>query len=337
MRRILAIDAGGTSSRAALIDLSGNCLGYGRATGGNPTAVGIDAAVTAICLAAERACAGNASVTESGSFALVSLAGHRSPGFVDRLSGQFAALGIDEAPIIEPDLLGTYFSGTAARDGYALIAGTGAIAARVADGRLETVRGGNGWLLGDDGSGFWIGHAVVRAAVADLDRLGPATALTALVLDSLAFETTTEVDGGRPEALNRLTHTLYEMRPVELARFAPLAFDVGARDEVAYNILSAAGSALAETLAAVIDLEADGRPAGAVVLGGSILAAGFLRFPAIFEGPLGAVVGSADLIPVPDGVVGAAVLALRHAGVDVGDDLHAHLRVGIANSAAGRA
>lgn len=343
MRRILAIDAGGTSSRAALIDVSGNCLGYGRAGAGNPTAAGIDGAVSSICRAAELALGGAASVVESESVAVVSLAGHLSARFVEQLSERLGMLGFAKEPIIEPDLLGTYFSGTAAPDGYALIAGTGAIAARIADGRLQVVRGGNGWLLGDDGSGFWIGHAVVRAAVADLDRLGPATTLTALVLDALAIRATTEIDNGRPRALDRLTTALYELRPGELARFAPLAFDaqalgaqdLDARDPVSRSILSAAASALTETLAAALDPDVDGDPAGPVVLGGSILAAGLVRFPAIFAEPLRALVGGAALIPVADGVVGAAVLALRHAGIDVGTDLHAHLSVGIANRAAG--
>ena len=50
-----------------------------------------------------------------------------------------------------------------------LIAGTAFVAARIRGGQLDRVVGGKGWLLGDAGGGFWIGHAVARAVVASLD------------------------------------------------------------------------------------------------------------------------------------------------------------------------
>ena len=37
----LAVDAGGTSTRAVVVDRAGHVLGYGRAAGGNPTSAGI--------------------------------------------------------------------------------------------------------------------------------------------------------------------------------------------------------------------------------------------------------------------------------------------------------
>ena len=55
---LLAVDAGGTSTRALVLDIGGRVHGYGRSSGGNPTAVGIDAAVTAIGEAAVQAGAG---------------------------------------------------------------------------------------------------------------------------------------------------------------------------------------------------------------------------------------------------------------------------------------
>ena len=65
------------------------------------------------------------------------------------------------------------------------------MAARIRGGRLDRVVGGKGWLLGDAGGGFWIGHAVARAVVASLDGQGPDTALTDLVLEALGIEADT--------------------------------------------------------------------------------------------------------------------------------------------------
>ena len=112
--------------------------------------------------------------------------------------GRLAALGVGQV-VLEHDLLGMFHSGTAALDGYALIAGTGTVAARIRGARLDRVVGGRGWLLGDAGGGFWIGHAVARAVVASLDGQGQGTKLTGLVLEALGIE----ADTGTLPALQR--------------------------------------------------------------------------------------------------------------------------------------
>ncbi|MET4782743.1 BadF/BadG/BcrA/BcrD ATPase family protein [Glaciihabitans sp. UYNi722] len=325
MRKILAIDAGGTSTRAVVLDLSGRCLGYGRAGSGNPTAAGVEGAVAELAKAAERAVTSDGSATGQGSTALIALAGAVSPLLLERLAERFGALGFEGEPVIEPDLLGTYFSGTFGHEGYAIIAGTGAVAGRVTEGRLDFARGGTGWLLGDGGSGYWIGHQVVRAVVAALDGLGPDTALTLPLLASVNIETTSGSVRGRPNSLVSLMDATYALRPVDLARFAPLAFDA-LEDPVARGILTASATALADLLAATRAPDVD----GPVVLGGSVLAAGMRVAPAIFAEPLEMAAGGAELIPVTDGVVGAAVLGLEHAGVDVDAQLFSRLRDDVA-------
>ena len=338
MRRILAIDAGGTSSRAVLFDVNGECRGFGRAGGGNPTAVGIAAAVDALGLAVERALGGTASGSAADSFVVVALAGTATAPFLALLDARLAHLGLHGRSVIEPDLLGTFCSGTSDHHGYAVIAGTGAIAARVVDGHIHTVKGGSGWLLGDTGSGFWIGQQIARAVVASLDGLGPSTALTPLLLTATGIEGTGVRSRGRSEELSQLMRELYALRPVELARFAPLAFeavehgDIASEtrpDVVARDILEVAASAIARLLAAAVEsgVEPDVKPEvdGCVVLGGSVLAAGLARAPDIFTHRLRAAAGGFELVTVEDGVVGAAVLALRHLGREVDVEFHRRL------------
>ena len=347
MRKILAVDAGGTSSRAVLLDRSGACSGFGRAGGGNPTAVGAVAAVEALGLAAERALGARVSPSADDLLVVIALAGTATPPFLALLDERLAALGLGGRTIIEPDLLGTFCSGTALSDGYAVIAGTGAIAARVVDGHLHTVKGGSGWLLGDTGSGFWIGQQVARAVVASLDGLGPPTALTQLLLEATGIERTGAQSRGRSEELSRLVHELYALRPVELSRFAPLAFaavdtasTTAQPDTVARDILDAAASAIGRVLASALEPEAGGvivpgvNVPRVIVLGGSVLAAGLARVPAIFTHRLQAVVGVAQLVPVEDGIVGAAVLAFRHIGVEVDDALHRRLTAEVSRARA---
>ena len=48
------------------------------------------------------------------------------------------------------------------------MAGTGAVAGRIVGGELRERRDGWGWLLGDEGSGFWLGREAVRATLTRL-------------------------------------------------------------------------------------------------------------------------------------------------------------------------
>jgi glucosamine kinase len=310
MMKFLGVDAGGTSTRAVVVDETGRCLGYERAGGGNPTSRGLDQAVAAIVGAATAALAQSGGPSDdASSSAVVSHAGIRPPEFVARLTESFAELGFAGGTAFEGDLASTYYSGSIEPEGYALIAGTGTIATSVAGGRIATVVGGTGWLVGDGGSGFWIGHHAARAAVAELDGLGPETALTPLVLEAIGVaEPSLKQD--RNGTLQGLMNAVYADQPVALSRLAPLVFRV-ADDAVARDILEGAAAEIGHLLAAAHDAA---RP-GPLVLGGGIIAAGLAMPDSPFERALRAVAGDAEFTQVQDGAVGAAVLGLLHGGV----------------------
>lgn len=302
---LLGIDAGGTSTRAVLTDLRGECFGYGVGGRGNPISAGPDRAADGVLGAIEKALAGTDSALADVSVIVAAMAGMRASGGVEWLHDRLVAAGFSGRLVFESDLLATYFSGTASVFGYALVSGTGACVIRVQDGRIDGAGDGLGWLLGDRGSGFWIGHAIARAAVQDLDGTGPATTLTDRVLAHYGLERTDVYVQGRWSELERLVGALYAPPPIELAALAPLAFEE--TDAVAYGILSAAGEHLADTLTAVL------RGPGPLVIGGSVLARTSPVRDA-FLARLGASADGLDLRPVGDGAVGAAVLAVRAAG-----------------------
>lgn len=304
---LLAVDAGGTSTRAVALDRSGRAYGYGRSSGGNPTAVGVAGAVAAIAAAAEQA--GTGVGTDADSSAVLAMAGVKSPEFAEQVTARLGALGWARV-VLQHDLLGIFHSGTHRSDGYTLIAGTGTVAARVVGGRLERVVGGRGWLLGDAGGGFWIGRRVARAVVAALDGQQPPTGLTDLVLDAV-----------QARDLAELVPLLYTRPPVSLAEFAPLAFAVP-DDPTARAILVAASAALADLVSAVRVPELD----GPVVGGGSVLVRGLLAAPPELRADLVPPAGEIEVIPVTDGVVGACVLALQTAGVAVDERLFTRLQ-----------
>ncbi len=317
----IAVDAGGTSTRAVAISTAGNVFGYGRSGGGNPTSAGVPEAVAEIGSAVEAAVAGLP--TGEVEAVVLAMAGERTDAFFAQLRQRIGGLGLGPV-VMQPDLLAMFQSGTHRLEGYGMVAGTGSIAARVRDGALHRVVGGKGWLLGDAGSGFWIGHRVARAVVSALDGQGPATALTPLVLEAVGI---TEDPAG--SAVRRLVSALYARRPVQLAEFAPLAF-AAAEDPVAREILTEAADALADLLAAVREPGLD----GPVVLGGSVLVRGFLAGPAELRDRLQL---PPEVVTASDGVVGAAVLALRDAGIVVDQNLFDRIRRQLADIVKDRA
>ena len=95
---------------------------------------------------------------------------------------------------------------------------------------------------------------------------------------------------------------------------------------MAEEILVSASAALAELLAAVRipDLT------GPVVVGGSVLIHGLLAAPPGVRERFVPPAELGRLIPVADGVVGAAVLALRRRGIEVDEALFRTIRDGVA-------
>lgn len=330
--RLLALDAGGTSTRAVVLEPGGTVLGFGRAGGGNPTARGIPAAVSAIAAAAADAASGPGltPVGESG-VATLAMAGQQTPEFARAVGDRLRDLGWSRV-VLQHDLLAAFGSGTPALDGYALIAGTGSVAARVRGGELEAVVGGRGWLLGDAGSGFWIGHRTARAVIAALDGQDVDTALVPLVLRSVGVPLPGPGVADRVGALQALMAVWYDQPPVQLATLAPLPFTV-AGDPVARRILVGASRALADLVDAVRvpDLP------GPVVVGGSVIAQGILGAAPDLRVDLAPIGGDAELVPVTDGVLGAAVLALRAAGVHVDASAFGRLRAGVEAARGGQA
>lgn len=303
---LIGIDAGGTSTRAVLADRRGTCLGYGVGGRGNPISAGPDRAADGVLSAVEAAVAASGAALSDVEVVVAAMAGMRAAGSDSWLKDRLVARGFTGRLVFESDLLATYFSGAAAAFGYAMVSGTGACVIRVEDGRTTGTGDGLGWLLGDRGSGFWIGHAIARAAVQDLDRTGPRTGLTDRVLAHYGLGRTDVYEDGRQQELEQLVGMLYDHPPIELAGLAPMAFEES--DAVALGILAQAGEHLADTLSAVLT------GPGPLVVGGSVLTR---RGPVrdAFVARLGTAAEGLEMKPVGDGAVGSAVLALRAAGI----------------------
>ncbi|MEV0454240.1 N-acetylglucosamine kinase [Catellatospora methionotrophica] len=248
---VLGLDVGGTSTRAVLATPDGRRLGAGRAGGGNPTTHG--AAALGELTGAIRAALGD-TVPTAVAGAVLGMAGFTKLGADPALRAAFdqawTGLGLRCEPQLVSDVLAAYAAGTPEPDGTVIVAGTGAIAARVRGHRLDHVADGHGWLLGDLGSGYWLGREAVRCALRDLDKEREPSALAAGVLSELLGTDT--VAPRRRDTAAALVQAVVAASPIALARLAPLVLRCyDADDPAAVDVVQRGAAHLADTVAMV--------------------------------------------------------------------------------------
>ncbi|GAA5148947.1 BadF/BadG/BcrA/BcrD ATPase family protein [Microbacterium pseudoresistens] len=307
---LLGIDAGGTSTRAVLATHSGDCVGYGVGGPGNPTARGVAEASCGVAEAVDAALRAAGGTLAEVVLVVAAVAGHDAGAEARWLDPALRARGFTDDVVFESDLLAAYASGSVSPFGYGVVCGTGASVIRVEKEKTVATSDGLGWMLGDRGSGFWIGRRVVRAAAAHLDGTGPETALTEGVLTMLDPDGAAVLPGravsGRSEDLDRLIRVVYAGTPARLAGLTPLAFTAaGAGDAVGTAILTAAGEEMLHTFRAVRT------EPGPVVIGGSVLSTPGPAHAAFLAG----LDEGFPPIAVVDGTVGTLILAMRRSGI----------------------
>ena len=139
--------------------------------------------------------------------------------------------------VVLPDYAIALEGATGGSLGVLVIAGTGSIACgRDREGRLMRA-GGWGYLLGDEGSGFWIGREALRAALAAKEGWGEPTLLTEMLAQAL----------GTADAGEWLSALYRSQNPQSLlAQLAPLVAEAAERGDIpATRILTDAAHHLA--------------------------------------------------------------------------------------------
>lgn len=261
MDLFLGVDAGGTSTRACVIDLQGAVIGRGLAGGGNPTTRGLDSAVRGIGESIRQALSGlDARDVRSATVGMAGL-GDNHLAF----AGLWPALGLVVSPVLVGDVEVAFAAGTSAHNGTVLSVGTGAIAATVTDHVVVDVADGLGWLIGDEGSAFWLGREGLKAVLEELRRPGPA-------ITPLASAVTTRMLGespAAPKSFEPLLAAAYSAPPLTLADLAPLVTAAADEHPAAARIVNRAADALTATVARI---RAPGETTP-IVLAGSVLAA----------------------------------------------------------------
>jgi len=277
--RILGIDAGGSGTRAVLLE------------GGELTGLPVGPPMNALLT---EGLAGHLLriITASGATAVgIGLAGLRRPDQARRLA-QTLARQANRPVHVTGDADSAQAGAFLGAPGVIVIAGTGS-AAYGRNGQRHARAGGHGFLLGDEGSAYWIGRAAARAALRWEDGMGGS---------ELVHRTVVQAAGNPLETLigELSAHPAERGR---LAGLAPAITAIAAEDPEAARIARRAAEHLAALAGAVrrrLDPLHPGRPLPVAGAGG------VFRAPVIWD-HFASLTGAVR--PLAPAAAGAALLA----------------------------
>lgn len=197
------------------------------------------------------------------------------------------------------DSVTSYLGALGERHGAVVAAGTGVVTLAVGPCSVARVDGW-GHIMGDAGSGYWIGQKAMNAAMRGFDGRGPATALTG------------ELAKRWPD-LSEAYIDLQAMpdRVAIVASFAQRVAQLAATDEMAARICALAGAELASSAATALRHAGLEQQAGAIPVAaiGGVLAGEFAISSFVRE--LHLLVPAAQVQDSPgNGLDGARALAL---------------------------
>ncbi len=255
---VIGGDCGGTSTRVVVTTLDGAVVGRGRGGPGNPVARPPAETAAALVGAVRDALVGLDPADVVG--AVVGVAGYSrlaTPEGAAVYASAWAAGGVPVPLRTVGDAVVAFAAGgNDAPSGSVLIAGTGAIACEIVDWTVGRRVDGIGWLLGDEGSGFWFGVAAARLT---------ARALHAGTDGPLVSAMQSAVGATGPEGF---VSAFYALARDKMAALAPLVFEAArAGDPAAEAILADGADRLTATLLELPSTE------GPIVLAGGLLTA----------------------------------------------------------------
>jgi len=258
MSRVLGLDIGGSTSRARLVVdeviVAETEAGSASLTAAGPARASDSLAsllqqLPAVAGTLDAVCAGTAGLLTSRDTRIF-LEDKLTP-----LTRSGRVIVVDDASLILP--------AAGLTDGVAVISGTGSIAVGSWQGHREWA-GGWGYLLGDEGSGYWIVRAAIRTLLSRRSLGVPAGGLGACLLEATG---TADLDSLRA-AFYR------QPEPRRWARHAPAVLDCA--DPEAARLTAQASSALSD-LAVHVATRLGGAAGIPVVLAGGLMAHDGLR------------------------------------------------------------
>jgi glucosamine kinase len=239
MSLFIGIDGGGTRTVAALTDAGGQLLAEAEGPSGRINILEPAAGAQVLAELTRSVLQAGGAGGQATSLCCA-LSGAGRPAARTPLEQALRAHNVAQTVLVVPDAEAALQDAFGTGPGLLVICGTGSIAwGRSEAGDLARC-GGWGWLLGDEGSGYAIGIAAVRAALRSRDGRAAETPLFGLVLEHAGVTD--------PDALIRWGAAATR---ADIAALAPAVIEAAALDPTAAGIVETATRELAEHVAAL--------------------------------------------------------------------------------------
>lgn len=249
---LLCFDGGGSKSRMLLADGELNLIGDGASLGTNVNHTPLAEARANLCSCLEQTIAGREICRIDEAVATI-------VGPVEELEALLEPYGCGVERFEEPE--SGLWAGVLRPSGYVALSGTGSDVFHIsaAGGRVAR-HGGWGLLLGDEGSGAWIGQQALRAVARDYADVGPHTLMSELAKEAL----------GVTEHWGIVRKMYASPSPIRyLAAFTPhVARAAREGDELALSLFAQAGEHMARQLLWLIEKQASPEDGDVCVLAG---------------------------------------------------------------------
>ncbi|RJS74838.1 hypothetical protein CW712_05865 [Candidatus Bathyarchaeota archaeon] len=237
MMLFLGVDSGATKTTCVITNEKLEVLGVGMAGASNYHIVGVKKAKENVKLAIEHArLCGNLKdkKIDVGCFGM---GGLRTKKDSEVISNFIKSLDVAKELLIVNDAVTAYYAATLGKPGVVVVAGTGSIAYGTDGKGNEALLGGWGWLIGDEGSAFYIARQALMQATKAVDSRAKPTSLVRLAKKHFGILNFDEI-------ITVVYHNL--PAPQAIASFAKLV-SVAAQhgDEVAKEIMIGASKELA--------------------------------------------------------------------------------------------
>jgi glucosamine kinase len=226
---VLGIDAGGSKTVCLLADGEGAIVAEARGAGANLHAAG-ELAVEKVLHEVMEEAIGDRAIAPAA--ICLGIAGVDREDEARTIRAIMRRIGYKSRTLVVNDALIALVAGAGDAPAIVIVAGTGSIVYG-RNGSGEAARaGGWGHMIGDEGSGYWIGREALAAVMRAADRRGPDTQLTGEILAHFEIRD-----------VSRLPRIVYdrEQPRMAVAALGPLVHQVAERgDAVAARILERA-------------------------------------------------------------------------------------------------